>query len=178
MPRARARGGISWRILSGRHLRGRGRRVVRCGGSGRFISSLPHSAAGCKLCVRACVPCASVQKIGREGAAAVAARLVRVVGLVDVLRCDYHQSPSRRPRQWEQLQRPFRVHLCVGVRSKRPMVGGNGARAASGSWERAHRHRCLKVCPRRNLGRGVFASETCLRFSPSRQTASCSLAGN
>jgi len=29
--------------------------------------SLPHSAVGCKLCVRACVPCASVQKIGRGG---------------------------------------------------------------------------------------------------------------
>jgi len=52
---------------------------------------------------------------------------------------------------------------------KAPDGGGYGARAASGSWERAHRHRCLKVCPRRNLGRGVFASETCLRFSPSRQ---------
>ena len=93
------RGGISRRILRGRHLRGRGRRVVRCSGSGRFIPSLPHSAAGCKLCVRACVPCASVQKIGREGAAAVASQLVGLVGLVDVLRRDFHQSPSRRPRQ-------------------------------------------------------------------------------
>ena len=48
--RARARGGISRRILSGKNQRGRGRRVVRNDGSGRFIPSLPH---GCKQCVRA-----------------------------------------------------------------------------------------------------------------------------
>ena len=99
----------------------------------------------------------------------MASRLVWVVGLVDVLRHHFHQSPSRRPRQWEQLQRPFRVHLCGGGVIKAPDGGGYGARAASGSWERAHRHRRVNVCPRRNLGRGVLASETCLRFSPSRQ---------
>ena len=118
--RARARGGISRRILRGRHLRGRGRRVVRCGGSGRFIPSLPHSAASCKLCVRAGVPCASVYKIGREGAAAVASRLVGVVGPVDLLRHHFHQSPSRRPEQSEQLQWPFRVRLCGGGAIKAP----------------------------------------------------------
>jgi hypothetical protein len=118
--RERARGGISRRILSGRHLRGRGRRVVRCSGSGRFIPSLPHSAAGCKLCVRACVPCASVHKIGREGAAAVASRPVGVVGPVDLLRHHFHQSPSRRPEQSEQLQWPFRVRLCGGGAIKAP----------------------------------------------------------
>jgi hypothetical protein len=114
------RGGISRRILSGRHLRVRGRRVVRCSGSGRFIPSLPHSAAGWKLCVRACVPCASVHKIGREGAAAVASRLVGVVGPVDLLRHHFHQSPSRRPEQSEQLQWPFRVRLCGGGAIKAP----------------------------------------------------------
>ena len=88
----------------------------------------------------------------------MASRPVGPVGPVDVLRRDFHQSPSGRPDQSEQLQRPFRVHLCVGVRSKRPMVGGNGARAASGAWERAHRHRRVHVCPRRNLGRRGFAS--------------------
>ena len=30
--------------------------------------------------------------------------------------------------------------------------GGNGARAASGAWEQAHRHRCLNVCWRAALG--------------------------
>jgi hypothetical protein len=104
--------GISRRNLRGKHLRGRGGRVVRNDGSGRFIPSLLHSAVGCKLCVRACVPCASVQKIGREGAAAVASRLV---GLVDVLRRDFNQSPSRHPEKLEQLQRRFRVHPVEGV---------------------------------------------------------------
>ena len=47
--------------------------------------------------------------------------------------------------------------------------GGNGVRAASEAWEQAHRHLRLEVCPRCNLGRRGFASETCLRFSPSRQ---------
>ena len=118
--RARARGGISRRILRGKHLRVRGRRVVRCSGSGRFIPSLPHSAVGWKLCVRACVLCASVHKIGREGAAAVASRLVGVVGPVDLLRHHFHQSPSRRPEQSEQLQGPLRVHLCGGGAIKAP----------------------------------------------------------
>jgi hypothetical protein len=44
----------------------------------------------------------------------VASRLVGLVGLVDVLWRDFHQSPSRRPEQRYQLQRPFRVHLCGG----------------------------------------------------------------
>ena len=136
------RGGISRRILRGRHLRGRGRRVVRCSGSGRFIPSLPHSAAGCKLCV----PCASVHKIGREGAAAVASRLVGLVGLVDVLWRGSRQSPSRRPEQRYQLQRPVRVHLCGGGVIKATDGGGNGARAASGAWERAHRYQRSLVC--------------------------------
>ena len=52
------------------------------------------------------------------------------MGLVDVLRCDFHQSPSRRPRQWEQLQRPFRVHLCGGVVIRAP--DGGGKRRARG----------------------------------------------
>ena len=57
------------------------------------------SAVGCRMCVRAC---ASVHTSGgRE------LRRVRVasrrVGLVDVLWHDFHQSPSRRPEQREQL---------------------------------------------------------------------------
>ena len=86
-----------------------GMRHDLCGRSRR--GSLPHSAVGCKLCVRACVPCASVQKIGRGGAAAVASRLVGLVGLADVLWRDFQQSPSRRPKQRERLQWPVRVHL-------------------------------------------------------------------
>ena len=108
-------------------------------------------------------------RLHRNGRVRVASRLVVPVGLAEVLWRGSRQSPSRRPRQWEQLQWPFRVHLCGGGVIKATDCGGNGARAASGAWERTHRHRCLKVCPRRNLGRGVFASETCLRFSPSRQ---------
>ena len=38
----------------------------------------------------------------------------RRVGLVDVLWHDFHQSPSRRPEQREQLQWPSRLHLCGG----------------------------------------------------------------
>ena len=102
--------------------------------------SLPHSAVGWKLCVRVCVPCASVHKIGREGAAAVASRLVGLVGLVDVLWRGSRHSPSRRPEQRYQLQGPFRVHLCGGGVIKATDGGGNGARAESGAWERAHRH--------------------------------------
>jgi hypothetical protein len=61
--------GAAWyrRNLRGKHLRGRGGRVVRCGGSGRFITSLPHRAVGCKLCVRAGMQCASVQASGGRG---------------------------------------------------------------------------------------------------------------
>jgi len=44
----------------------------------------------------------------------VASRPVGPVGLVDVLRRDFHQSPSRRPDQSEQLQGPLRVRLCGG----------------------------------------------------------------
>ena len=99
-----------------------------------------------------------MQKVGREGAAEVASRQVGLVGLVDVLWHDFHQSPSRPPEQRYQLLRPFRVHLCGGGVILATDCGGNGARAASGARERAHRHRCLKVCCRRNLGRGVFAS--------------------
>ena len=95
--------------LRRRQLRGR---RDRCSRSRR--GSLPHSAVGWKLCVRACMPCASVHRIGRGGAAAVASRLVGVVGPVDVLWRGSRQSPSRRPRQWEQLQWPFRVRLCGG----------------------------------------------------------------
>ena len=75
----------------------------------------------------------------------------------------------RRPEQRGRLQWPVRLHLCGGGAIKAPDGGGYGARAASGAGERAHRHSCLKVCPRRNLGRRGFASETCLRFFPSRQ---------
>ena len=42
-------------------------------------------------------------------------------------------------------------------------------RAASEAWEQAHRHLCVDVCPRRNLGRGVSASEMCRCFFPSRR---------
>jgi hypothetical protein len=76
------------------------------------------------------VPCASVHKIGREGAAAVASRLVGVVGPVDVLRRDSHQSPSGRPDQSEQLQRPVRVHVCGWGAIKAP--DGGGKRRARG----------------------------------------------
>ena len=40
----------------------------------------------------------------------MASRLVGVVGPVDLLRHHFHQSPSRRPEQSEQLQWLFRVH--------------------------------------------------------------------
>jgi hypothetical protein len=89
-----------------------------------------QSAASC-----ACVPWQSVHKIGREGAAAVASRLVGLVGLVDVLWRGSRQSPSRRPEQRYQLQGPVRVHLCGGGVIKATDGGGNGARAASGAWE-------------------------------------------
>ena len=64
-------------------------------------------------CASRCVPCASVHTSGgRE------LRRVRVasrrVGLVDVLWHDFHQSPSRRPEQREQLQWTVRPHLCSG----------------------------------------------------------------
>jgi hypothetical protein len=67
-----------------------------------------QSGASC-----ACVPCASVHTSGgRE------LRRVRVasrrVGLVGVLWHGFHQPPSRRPEQREQLQWPFRLHLCGG----------------------------------------------------------------
>jgi hypothetical protein len=90
------------------------------------------------LCVRACVPCASVHRIGREGAAAVASRLVGLVELVGVLWRGSRQSPSRRPRQWEQLQWPVRVHLCGGggdqsdrLRVKRRARGERGVGAGA-----------------------------------------------
>ena len=44
--------------------------------------------------------------------------------------------------------------------------GGNGARAASGAWERAHRHLCVEVCLR-DLGRRPTSSR-----SPSLHAAS------
>ena len=78
-------------------LRGRRGVLDLCSRGSR--GSLPHSAVGCKLCVRGCVPRASVHRIGREGAAAVASRLVGLVGLVDVLWRGSRQSPSRRPKQ-------------------------------------------------------------------------------
>jgi hypothetical protein len=112
------------------------------------------------------VPCASVHRIGREGAAAVASRLVGLVELVGVLWRGSRQSPSRRPRQWEQLQWPVRVHLCGGGVITAIECGGNGARAASGAWERAHRHRCLKICLH-DLGRRPTSSR-----SPSLHAAS------
>ncbi len=51
----------------------------------------------------------------------------RRVGLVDVLWHDFHQSPSRRPEQREQLQWPSRLHLCSGECDN---CGGNGPLAA------------------------------------------------
>ena len=89
----------------------------------------------------------------RNGRVRVASGLVGPVGLVEVLGRRSHQSPSRRPEQRQQLQRPVRVHLGGGVAIKAPDCGGNGARAASGAWERAHRHRCLNVCCRAGLRR-------------------------
>jgi len=85
-----------------------GIRHDRCGRSRR--GSLPHSAVGCKLCVRAC-RAHRCRKSGGGGAAAVASRLVGLVGLADVLWRDFQQSPSRRPKQRERLQWPVRVHL-------------------------------------------------------------------
>ena len=76
----------------------------------------------------------------------MASRLVGLVGLVDVLWRGSRQSPSRRPRQWEQLQWPFRVHLCGGGVITATDGGVNGARAASRAWERAHRHLWVEVC--------------------------------
>jgi hypothetical protein len=68
------------------------------------IGAAEVAAAACRTAQSAatCVPCvlrASVQKIGREGAAAMASRLAGRVGLVEVLWCHSHQSPSRRPEQ-------------------------------------------------------------------------------
>ena len=49
--------------------------------------------------------------VSATSAAAVASRQE---GLVDVLRRDFHQSPSRRPRQWEQLHRFERASVEGG----------------------------------------------------------------
>ncbi len=97
-----------------------------------------QSAASC-ACAWACT-CASVQKIGREGAAAVASRQEGLVGLVDVLRHHFHQSPSRRPGQWERLQWPFRVHLCGGVVIKAPDGGRKRRARGEQGVGKAHRH--------------------------------------
>ena len=83
----------------------------------------------------------------------MASRLVGLVGLVDVLWRDFHQSPSRRPERRYQLQWPVRVHLGRGGVILATNCGGNGARAASGAWERAHGHRCLNFCRRAGLRR-------------------------
>ena len=158
-------------------------RVQRQAGSGRTgeagccvadvegsIGAAEAAAAACPTAQSgascACVPCGSVHIIGREGAAAVASRLVGLVGLVDVLWRGSRHSPSRRPEQRYQLQGPFRVHLCGGGVIKATDGGGNGARAASGAWERAHRHRCLKICLH-DLGRRPTSSR-----SPSLHAAS------
>ena len=92
-------------------------------------------------------------RLHRNGGMRVASRLVGPVGLVEVLWRHSRQSPSRRPGQRQQLQGPFRVHLCGGGVIKATDCGGNGARAASGAWERAHRHRCLNLCHRAGLRR-------------------------
>jgi hypothetical protein len=80
----------------------------------------------------------------------------------------YHRSASR-PQRVERPQWPYRRHLRGKGCMKAAERGGNGVRAASKAWEQAHRHLCVNVCPRCNLGRRGFASETCLRFFPSRQ---------
>ena len=121
-------------------LRGRRGVLDLCSRGSR--GSLPHSAVGCKLCVHACVPCVSVHKIGREGAAAVASRLVGLVGLVDVLWRGSRQSPSRRPEQRYQLQGPFRARLC-----------GGGGGDQSDRWRRKRRAR-----GERGVGAGAPAS--------------------
>ena len=51
-------------------------------------------------------------RLHRNGGVRVASRLVGPVGLVEVLWRHSRQSPSRRPGQRQQLQGPFRVHLC------------------------------------------------------------------
>ena len=57
--------------------------------------------------------------------------------------------------------------------------GGNGARAASGAWERAHRHRCLNFCWVRASERILvrpsapgFASLCAFKQNPPLQSAS------
>ena len=127
-------------------LQGRRDRCVR---SRR--GSLPHCAVGCKLCVRACVRAVRIGAENREGgggAAAVASRLVGLVGLADVLWRDFQQSPSRRPKQRERLQWPYPRHLRGKGCMKAAERGGNGVRAASKAWEQAHRHLWVEVCPR------------------------------
>jgi hypothetical protein len=56
-------------------------------------------------------------------------RLVGLVGLVDVLWRNFHQSPSRRPDLRERLQWPVRVHLCDRHQVRRLIA----AKAASGA---------------------------------------------
>ena len=92
-------------------LRGRRGVLDLCSRGSR--GSLPHSAVGCKLCVRACVPHVRIGAQNREGKSCGGGFPAGGAGgLVDILWRGSHQSPSRRPRQWEQLQWPFRVHLC------------------------------------------------------------------
>ena len=89
-------------------LRGRRGGFDRCSRGRR--SSLPHSAVGCKLCVRAVRIGAH---IGRERAAA-RARGFPAGGAGSVLWHGFHQTLSRRPEQREQPQWPSRLHLCGG----------------------------------------------------------------
>ena len=88
----------------------------------------------------------------------MASRLAGLVGLVDVLWRGSRQSPSRRPRQWEQLQWPFRVHLCGGgvINITATECGGNGARAASGAWETGAPASLLEGLPARPAAPTLF----------------------
>jgi hypothetical protein len=105
-----------------------------CGVSPVLLCTLPRSAP---LDVRRRGPWSLrlTDRLHRNGRVRVASRLMGPVGLVDVLWCHSHQSPSRRPEQRYQLQWPVRVHLCGGGAIKATDGGGNGARAASGAWE-------------------------------------------
>ena len=64
----------------------------------------------------------------------------------------YHRSASRSQRVYRP-EWPYRRHLRGKGCMKAAERGGNGVRAASKAWEKAHRHLCVEVCPRGQLCR-------------------------